>query len=325
MSEARSFINSNAQSYESLKADTPMSANQRAKFDVLNAHIVDSVVVGGELIIVGDPSTPSCTSHEAFLMSQAEGIHHQLEVNGAGVDDFLLDNYEMLQSFLAHASMGAGAVSDGWSRHLDAIKGTLGQIEQLHRDYLGSGTIKARDEFYAKRMGLFIRLEEQLDRLAAYGSGLRKKGTTKRTLGISTKSYLHSGEIVGYAEKLAGVSKAANLIKKGTYIGIGLDVAATGLSIHKACTFGREDECTRARYVEGGALIGSVGGSTVGGAVGGAIATAVCAAVLGIPTGGSGALACAVLGGTVGGKIGGEKGGQGGEYFGDVLYRSLNP
>lgn len=106
MSEARSFINSHAQSYESLKADTPMSANQRAKFDVLNAHIVDSVVVGGELIIVGDPSTPSCTSHEAFLMSQAEGIHHQLEVNGAGVDDFLLDNYEMLQSFLAHASMG---------------------------------------------------------------------------------------------------------------------------------------------------------------------------------------------------------------------------
>ncbi|NWC80676.1 MULTISPECIES: hypothetical protein [Pseudomonas] len=186
-------------------------------------------------------------------------------------------------------------------------------------------SIKARDEFYAKRMGLFIRLEEQLDRLAAYGSGLRKKGTTKRTLGISTKSYLHSGEIVGYAEKVAGVSKAANLIKKGIYIGIGLDVAATGLSIHKACTFGREDECTRARYVERGALIGSVGGSTVGGAVGGAIATAVCAAVLGIPTGGSGALACAVLGGTVGGKIGGEKGGQGGEYFGDVLYRSLNP
>ena len=86
MSEARSFINLQAQSYESLKAGTPMSANQRAKFDVLNAHIVNSVVVGGELVIVGDPSTPSCTSHEAYLMAEAAGIHHQLEINGAGVD-----------------------------------------------------------------------------------------------------------------------------------------------------------------------------------------------------------------------------------------------
>lgn len=58
------------------------------------------------------------------------------------MDDFLLDNYEMLNSFLAHASMGAGAVSDGWSRHLDAIKETLGQIEQLHRDYLGAARSK---------------------------------------------------------------------------------------------------------------------------------------------------------------------------------------
>lgn len=47
MSEARSFINARAQTYESLKAGISMSANQRAKFDVLNAHIVNSVVVGG--------------------------------------------------------------------------------------------------------------------------------------------------------------------------------------------------------------------------------------------------------------------------------------
>ncbi len=88
MSEARSFINPQAQSYESLKAGTPMSANQRAKFDVLNAHIANSVVFPGELVIVGDPSTPSCTSHEAFLMGKAVGIHHDIEINGGGVDGF---------------------------------------------------------------------------------------------------------------------------------------------------------------------------------------------------------------------------------------------
>lgn len=322
MSEARSFINSQAQSYESLKAGTPMSANQRAKFDVLNAHIVNSVVVGGELVIVGDPGTPSCTSHEAYLMAQAAGIHHQLEVDGAGVDDFLLDNYEMLKSLLAHASLGAGAATDGWGRHLEAIKRTLEDIEQLHRQYLGSGTIRSRDEFYAKRMALFMRLDEQLGMIAAYGSALRNKGAAKRALEISTKSYLHTGEIAGYAEKIAGVSRAAALVKKGTYIGVGLDVASSALDIHKACTLGRENECAKAKYVQGSSLVMGLGGGSMGGAVGSFFATAGCTFVLGVTTG-PGALVCAVLGGAVGGAVGGNIGAEGGEVIGEYLYRKV--
>ena len=320
MSEARSFINPQAQSYESLKAGTPMSANQRAKFDVLNAHIVNSVVVGGELVIVGDPSTPSCTSHEAYLMAEAAGIHHQLEINGAGVDDFFLDNYEMLKGLLSHTSMGAGVVSDGWSRYLDAIKRTLEEIEILHREYLKNGTLKARDEFYAKRMALFMKLEGQLNNMAAYGSGLQNKGSVKRALEISTKSYLHTGEIAGYAEKIAGVSKAASLIKKGTYIGLGLDVAATGLSIHHACTFGRSEDCRKAKYVEGVSLVGSTGGSIAGGSIGGFLGGTGGVLFLGVTTGGPGALACTVIGGAVGGAAGGSVVGDIGEMFGELLY-----
>jgi hypothetical protein len=320
MSEARSFINPQAQSFESLKAGTPMSANQRAKFDVLNAHIANGVVVGGELVIVGDPSTPLCTSHEAFLMAKAAGIHHQLEVNGAGVDDFFLDNYEMLKSFLTHASMGAGAVSDGWSRHLESIKKTLEDIEVLHRQYLRDGTIKGRNEFYARRMTLFMKLEEQLNKLAAYGSGLRNRGSVKRVLEISTKSYLHTGEIAGYAEKIAGISRAANLIKKGTYIGLGLDVASTGLSIHHACTFGRPEDCRKAKYVEGVSLVGSTGGSITGGAIGGFLGGTGYVLFLGVTTGGPGALACTVIGGAVGGATGGSVVGGIGEMLGELIY-----
>ena len=323
MSEARSFINPQAQSYESLKAGTPMSANQRAKFDVLNAHIVNSVVVGGELVIVGDPSTPSCTSHEAYLMAEAAGIHHQLEINGAGVDDFFLDNYEMLKGLLSHTSMGAGVVSDGWSRYLDAIKRTLEEIEILHREYLKNGTLKARDEFYAKRVALFMKLEGQLNNMAAYGSGLQNKGSVKRALEISTKSYLHTGEIAGYAEKIAGVSKAASLIKKGTYIGLGLDVASTGLSIHHACTFGRSEDCRKAKYVEGVSLVGSTGGSIAGGSIGGFLGGTGCVLFLGVTTGGPGALACTVIGGAVGGAAGGSVVGDIGEMFGELLYEVM--
>ncbi|OII58866.1 hypothetical protein BIW19_06815 [Pseudomonas putida] len=127
-----SKCNLQAQSYESLKAGTPMSANQRVKFDVLNAHIANSVVFPGELVIVGDPSTPSCTSHEAFLMGKAAGIHLDIELNGGGIDGFFLENYDLLQSLLTRASIGAGAASDAWNKHLEAIKKTLEEIDQLH-------------------------------------------------------------------------------------------------------------------------------------------------------------------------------------------------
>ncbi|MNN62149.1 hypothetical protein D3C81_1774300 [compost metagenome] len=121
------------------------------------------------------------------------------------------------------------------------------------------------------------------------------------------------------------MAKAASLIKKGAYIGVALDVAATGLSIHKACTIGREEECRKAKYVEGSGLVGGLSGSTIMGAVGGAAGTLVCAVVFGIPTGGAGALTCAVVGGAVGGKVGGEKGKEGGEWLGEILYEKIKP
>ncbi|GLO08186.1 TPA: hypothetical protein QEM76_002689 [Pseudomonas putida] len=324
MSEARSFINSRTQSYQALKASTPVSGHAQGKFDVLNAHIANSVVMGGELVIVGDPDTPSCTSHEAFLMAKAAQVHAGLLTSGVDADDFFLEHFDLLQSVLANASMGVGAVGDGWSRHLQKIKDTLEEIEKLHRDYLGSGTLSARDAFYAKRTALFMKLEKQLGNFAAYGSGLRNQGKVKQALGISTRSYLHTGEIAGYADKVSGVAKASNLVKKGTYIGTALDVAATGLSIHKACTMGREEQCRRAKYVESSALIGGLGGGSLGGYAGGMAGAGACVVVLGVTTGGPGALVCAVVGGAVGGKIFGDIGSWGGEMVGDYLYREVS-
>ncbi|SEL90797.1 hypothetical protein SAMN05216604_1524 [Pseudomonas agarici] len=171
---------------------------------------------------------------------------------------------------------------------------------------------------------MFIKLEKQLGNVAAYGSGLRNQGKIKQALGISTRSYLHTGEIAGYADKVSGVARASNLIKKGTYIGTALDVASTGLSIHKACTLGREEQCRRAKYVESSTLMGSLAGGSAGGYVGGMAGTAVCAVVLGVSTSGPGALACAVVGGAVGGKLFGDFGSKTGEMLGDFLYGEVS-
>jgi hypothetical protein len=319
MAEARAFINSRTQTFDSLKANIELSGNSKAKFIVLNAHIAGGIVLAGELVIVGDSTTPSCTSQEAYLMIKASEVHTALLVNGAGADDFFLENFELLQQVISFTSIGIGVTSDGWSKHLEAVKATLQEIEKLYREHLGSGTMTNRDAFYAKRTVLFMELEKQLGNIASFGSGLRHEGSIKRLLGLSTNSYMHTGEISGYANKVSGVANAAKWIKRGTYIGTALEVSSTGLSIHKACTVGREEQCRKARYVEGSSLVGSLGGAGFGGYVGGLAATAGCALVLGITTG-PGALACGVVGGATGGWAGGEGGKWGGEQFGEFLY-----
>ncbi|HGY9626942.1 TPA: hypothetical protein ACOJM5_003335 [Pseudomonas putida] len=322
MSSARSFINAKTQTYESLKAGLVLSRNERAKFDVLNAHIVDSVVLPGELVILGDPITPGCTSHEAYLMNLAISVHRDVLLRGPGADDFLLENFDLLKSLLPNASLGIGVVSGAWSKHLDRIHATLLEIESLYREYLGKGTLKARDEFYAKRSALFLKLGEQLDNMASYGSRLRRESSVKRTLNISTKSYLHTGEIAEYAEKLSGVAKASKLLKMGTPIGISLDVTMTGVSIYKACTLGREEECREAKYVEWGALVGGVGEGFLLGAVGSTAASSLCVA-LGFSTYGLGTFFCGIAGGAVGGMVGGALGSNHGEFVGKYLYERV--
>lgn len=243
MPEARAFLNLKLQNYHRLKSDLALTGHSLEKFDVLNSHIANTVVRSGELIIIGDPTTASCTSQEAWMMRQAAIAH--------------------------------------------------------------------------------MKLDEQLNKLAAYGSGIRNKGSIKRTLGISTKSYLHTGEIAGYANKVSGVATAANLIKKGTYVGIALDVAATGLEIHKACTLGREEECKKAHYVEVSSLTLGLLGTTAGAASGKLLLGAACSVVFGVATGGTGALACGIFGGTAGGMAGGKFGNEAGAWAGELLYEAV--
>ncbi|MFE2005955.1 hypothetical protein [Pseudomonas guariconensis] len=315
MSEARSFINLETKNYESLKSELMLSRNQLAKFDVLNAHLAGGVVIKGELVILGDPSTPNCTSHEAFLMAEAANIHADLARNGP--DDFLIQNFDFIKGLLAHASMGVGMASDAWSRHLESIKKTLQEIEKLYQDFLRDGRGNRRDRFYVKRADLFARLRQQLRFFASFGSGLRGDGSIKSRLGISTKSFLHTGEIPGYAEKVAGVVRASKLLKKGAYIAMTIEVGSTALSIHKACALGREEECKEAKFVEGGALVGGLFASIGGGAVGGSGAQLMCVTFGVSPVG---RLVCTVVGGAVGGSVFGSYGEEFGALAGTSLY-----
>lgn len=321
MSRPYSFINERTQTWFAVKASLSLGRRAADKFDVLNAHIRNGVVVAGEVVIVGDDSTHSCTTEEAALMKLASAAHQDLAINNAG-DDFIIANHELITRMLGHASIGMGVAVDAWRLNLKEIKETLDSIDALHKEHMASGTLIERNVFYTKRRQLFDRLDKLLKGFLSLGAGLRITGSIRKMLGISTKSYLHTGEIKNYAEKVGGVARAANFIKKGVYVGIALDTVSTAVEISAACSNGREDECTKAKYVEGGTLAGGLLGAAGASAISTYAAPALCLALLGATTG-PGALACLVIAGGAMGLGGGMVGEAGGEEAGRVLYRVM--
>jgi hypothetical protein len=313
MSQPYAFINDWQQTSVELKARLRLNQHAEAKFDMLNTHIRNVVVLPGQLVIIGDDSTALCKPEEHLLMQSAWRIRHSVMAEGG--DAFALQNYDLLQKLLGYASLGVGTAGDAWNRHLKAIVKTLEEIEALHKQALRRGGGAARDEFLARRQTLFKKLEAQLRGFARYGTGLRNEGSIKKMLGISTKSYLHTGEISRYAERIARISRVAKVLKAGTPLGIALSAASTGLEIKEACSTGREEQCRKAKYVEVGKFTMGVGG----GALGGYIGSSLCLAVL-IPTTGPGSLACLLIGGATGGVVGGAIGSRGGEMVGEKLY-----
>jgi hypothetical protein len=286
------FINERPQPYPLLKLSLSLDPHTQTKFDTLNQHIRNTVVLPGHLVIIGDSRTASCTTEEAKLMRSAQHVKHALLAHSAA-DHFLIKNYDQLQAIMTHASLSIGSASGAWSRHLAQVEQTL------------KGSMAARDEFLLKRRALFTQLDGQLSGLARLGTGLKNEGSIKKMLGISSKSYWHHGEIRRYEETVARVAKVSQMLKKGTYIGIALDVGVTVLEITEACSLGREEVCTKAKYVEGGKLVFGVAGAAGIGHIGASAAVGGCAVVFGIPTGGLGALACMIVGGAVGGLAGG--------------------
>ncbi|MFL1545351.1 hypothetical protein [Pseudomonas sp. O39] len=310
---AQGYINERTTDYHSLKSrlmDGALSRPRSDHFDVLNRHLRPGLVTPRQLVIVPDPYSVSCSREEAWLMRQAEVIRRELDA-GAGTQ--VVNNYDLLQSFLGYGSLGVGSATSAWARHLDEVAHTLEEIERLHQR-LKSGGLD-RKAFLRQRKALFGLLDAQLQGAARFGTGLQGNQALKKVLGISTKSYLHKGEIAGYAQRTRDIAQMSKWLGKGTYVGLGLDVGVAGLEIKEACVQGREAQCRRAKYVETGKLVGGVAGAHWGGKLGAQLARRGCEVFLGVVAKGNGALACAVIGGAAGGYAGGDFLGSGGAFL----------
>ncbi|MCS3466659.1 hypothetical protein M2401_000369 [Pseudomonas sp. JUb42] len=183
MSKAYAFINDQMQGDSAIKSR--LGAGD--KFNTLNVHIRNQVVIPGQMVIVPDSTTKSCTIEEAELMRMAQNVSHQVHHNSLGSDGLMLKHYDVLQPMLGYGSLGLGAVSGSWSSYLKGVEQTLADIEKLHKLSLQRGTPIARQEFINQRQVLFGKLDGQLKGIARWGTGMHNHGSIKKMLGISTK------------------------------------------------------------------------------------------------------------------------------------------
>lgn len=317
---AQAYINDRTIDFHSLKSSLLKGSHHplSAQFDALNLHLRHGLVTPGQMVIIPDDYGMACSANDAWLMRHAEQIRRGLEQDAA-LGTAVVGQYDLLQSLLGYSSLGVGSATSAWGRHLDEVRHTLEEVERLHRQ-LKDGVLD-RNNFVRHRQVLFNKLEVQLQGAARFGTSLQSHQSLKKVLGISTKSYLHKSEIVGYTQRIKSIAQTSKFLGNGTYVGLALDVGVAGLEIKEACMKDRGELCSRARYVEGGRLVGGVLGAAAGGSIGASLARSTCNIVLGVVTKGQGRLACGVVGGAAGGFGGGTAGGIFGEEMGDLLYK----
>jgi hypothetical protein len=306
LSRPYAFINDEVRDYYVFRDRTlnvPVSA--RAKFDQLNTHLHPHIILPGEVVVMTDGPAHLCTPEEHELMALARDVHMSMIGHDYRTSQVLVQNYDLLQSFMGSGSIGIGSATGAWSSHLRELESLLRETEELMKRWR-SGAL-TNDQFFAQRKIVFAKIETRLKNIGRLGSGLDTRGKIKNVLGISTKNYLHTGELRGYARNVRKISATAKVLSRGTYVGVALDFGVGALEIQEACSMGREDVCTKAKYVETGKAAGGILGSALVGGALGAASGSICAA-FGIPSGGTLLVGCAVVfiaAGSIGGGLGG--------------------
>ena len=303
---------------EALLFEQP-SAAVLNKFRTLNPQL-SSYAKPGQLIVLSDPKNHQCTREEALLMEAANKVNSVL---GSMSDDeatFMVRHRAEIESFLTEGSGAIGIGEVMFSKHLENVKSTLGQLEQLHqRTFQQHGRLQT-PEFFAERKRLMSQLDNSLGPLVRKGVGIPEHPKLKNALGISSRSLVHHwskagvpGNIPGYATHINGVAKASKYIKLGGWVGIGLGASASALKVREACQIGREQDCRKVRFIEGGKFSGRLAGGAVGSPIGGAVCVALSAT-------GIGGLLCGVVMVGLGSVAGGAVGESLGEGAGEKVY-----
>ena len=295
------------------------------KFRALNPR--RDVVKAGSMIVLSDPNNLQCTREEALLMETATWVNEVLEPLSVDEADFMARHRAEIETLLTQGSTAIGVGTAIFARNLQDVNNLLRDIEALHqRSFLRDGHLRSPD-FFAERQQLLARLDTHLTTMTRKGIGLPDHPNLKSALGISSRSLVHrwtkagsAGQIPGYSTHIAGVSRAAKIVKYGGWVGTAIGGGASYMKVQDVCTAGNVEACEKVKFTESGSFAGGViGGAVVGSILTGSTAGAICLA-LGVPTAGTGTLVCGLVVVGVGSLAAGAAIGKVGEQVGEIIY-----
>ncbi|WP_426206466.1 hypothetical protein [Pseudomonas sp. TWP3-1] len=293
----------------------------RREFRSLNRHLGEQVKPG-QMVLFSDSRNYMCRREEAQMMAAAEKVNEALKELTDEEAAFMVEHHEVIEPFLEVSAGTLGVASFMIGHHLEGLKNTLKELEQLHQQQYTQHRHLHSPEFFAKRKRLMAKLDASLGPLVRKGTGLPDHPKLKRALGLSSRRIVHrwgkagsSAQLPGYATNIAGVARAAKYMKGGGYLGIGLQLGASTSKIYEVCASDREAECRQVKFVEGGKMVGGTAGALAGGYIGGKVGLAVCAKLKGV-----GKLVCVLVVGAAGSVETGTKMTELGELVGQEIH-----
>lgn len=297
-------------------------------FMEVNSHL-GKQVRPGQMIILTPPDTQQCTPLEGELMEAARRVDRQLEALSEEEAKVISEHYALLANVANYSSAGYGIAMNYFKVHKDHVEHILKSIEKLYIETYNHRKFST-EEFFRMRKNLFNQLDMTLKTMVGRGSaGLNfDRRDVKRSLGLSTKGLVHRlkdhpipiSKLPEFEKNHAKVKQYGRVLKGAGYVGLALDGVQSAAKVSEACASGREDECNKTKFSQGGRLVGSIGGGAAGGAL---AAYGVCNIVLGLETAGTSLLWCAIIVGGAGGFAGGNFFGNEGKKRGEILYENI--
>ncbi|SDK85140.1 hypothetical protein SAMN05661010_00303 [Modicisalibacter muralis] len=312
-----------------------------AMFERLNPHLGD-YILPGDMVVLADPGSQQCHQEEAFLMAEARKVQGTLQPLEEAQRQSLMDHWQVFEdialageaaeadsSTLTNAASVLGVTSTAGGRAIKEVRDSLEAIDKLYQQAMDPTHPMTREEFYALRDQHAQRLKLAMGNWVSVPLRLPRHAELKARINIEARQQLHSTatarsggkfRIPTISEAIARTTLVAKLTSIGAFVGLGLDIAATQSKVERACSEGRERECTRVKYVEYSGLIWRVAASAAGSSAGGTYGAEICLAVSLAP---QGRIVCGVVG-AVAGAVAGEKAGEKvGEGLGTMLFRGI--
>lgn len=298
-----------------------------AMFERLNTHLPD-YVLPGSLIVLSDPENQMCMAEEQTLQDQARLAQQTVQQLKPEQAKVMIDNWGAMMDLadeMSTTSSNIGNVATAISPLKTASAEALDELArtwETSRDYAvhrGSEILGGIEDSAKQWMNQAFELGDRAHDL-------------KAKIGVASSHAVHtvqqalSGLPAFHVPTVAdGIRKAGTVAKTldvASYVGFGLDVMSTQLTIERSCSdLSAEKSCRQVQFEEYGGLVGRVGGGVGGAVAGTSMAGRAC--VLGVGIHPAGRLACTILLVGTGGAGGGVGGGAFGREMGSVIYEVI--